>query len=100
MRANKVAQVDSNRLGELPKLLRVRYQVQEGGENAYESMVAFPSLAKMRLSELKVSFLAIMSGLVVVLSRYSVALHICQCMLQIQDATHTLLSNTEKVVSK
>jgi hypothetical protein len=63
-------------------------------------MVALPSLPKIRLSELVVSFIPTTSGSLVVPEMYSIALYDGEYNTNQMSITHMLLSKCTKVESK
>lgn len=78
IRANSVAQVDANSSGDLANLSESKRVNRETTVcSTHEDMVAFPSLAKMRLSEFVVSLAPTTRGYWVVPEIYSVALQEC-----------------------
>jgi hypothetical protein len=102
MRANKSAHVDAKRSGELANLSCGQRYSTSKNPLTHESMVAFPSLPKMRLSELVVSLNPTISGFFVVPAIYSAALHSGQGQFEFEEVncTHTLLSKVTNVESK
>jgi hypothetical protein len=102
MRAYKSAHVEANSSAEFANLQAVNPIFRERIHLCtHESMVWFPSLPKIRLSELAVSFNPTTSGSLLVPAIYSVALHSGQCEIsEYQNQARMLLSKVTNVESK